>query len=171
MLFTVVLLVRLFTVCATCNAFSPVKHVCILHQHFHQSVCSAQGGCFVLPSFRALLVYCQVQSEWFQLPITTGLSLLLLLHHYPFSSGPVWTCLLIAPCRVCVSLFNGEREPAKPVVCLAVMARWWRARICVACAIKCFVENRSCYGAAGHGPQDCTRPAEGWVTMRTECTG
>ena len=120
------------------------------------------------------LLYCyvaQVQSEWFQLPITTGLSLLLLLHHYPFSSGPVWTCLLIAPCRVCVSLFNGEREPAKPVACLAVRARWGRASICVACAIKCFVENRSCYGAAGHGPQDCTGPAEGWVTMRTECTG
>ena len=161
----------LFTVCATCNVISPVKQFCTLHQHFPQSVCSAQCGCFCIAFISCfidmLLRYSLSDSSC---PITTGLSLLLLLHHYPFSCGPVWTGLLIAPCR-CASLFNGEREPAKPVACLAVLARWRRARICVACAIKCFVENRSCYGAAGHGPQDCTEPAEGWVTMSTECTG
>ena len=92
--------VMLFTVCATCNVISPVKHFCTLHQHFPQSVCSAQCGCFCIAFISCfidmLLRYSLSDSSC---PITTGLSLLLLLQHYPFSCRPVWTCLLIAPCR------------------------------------------------------------------------
>ena len=60
-----------FTVCATCNVISHVKCSVPLHQHFPQSVCSAQYGCFLqfLNFVFSRHVTVRVILIWFQSPL------------------------------------------------------------------------------------------------------
>jgi len=75
------------TVCATCNVNSTVQYVAVpLHQHFPQSVCSAQYGCclqfldFVLNLYVAQVLSEVILRRFQSPPVITGITLAFTFH-------------------------------------------------------------------------------------------